>query len=58
MSSKPVQNLLIAKIAELEHAYIVAVRLGDHSLAAFWNRELIFYLLRLHDSIRDTESPS
>ena len=52
------QNLLVAKIAELEHAYIVAAKLGQHNLAAFWNRELIYYLLRLHDSIRDTETTS
>ena len=58
MSSKPVHNLLIVKIAELEHAYITAIKEGKPNLAAFWNRELIYYLLRLHDSIRDTEEPS
>ena len=52
------QNLLVAKIAELEHAYIVASRGGHYALAAFWNRELIYYLLRLHDTIRDSETTS
>lgn len=52
------QNLLVVKIAELEHAYITALREGKPNLAAFWNRELIYYLLRLHDSIRDTETTS
>jgi hypothetical protein len=51
-----VQNLLVSKIAEIEHAYIIAARGGNHQLAAFWNRELIYYLLRLHDSIRDSKT--
>jgi hypothetical protein len=48
----------VAKIAELEDAYKVAVKERKPNLAAFWNKELIYYLLRLHDSIRDTETTS
>jgi hypothetical protein len=47
---------LVSKIAELEHAYITAIRENKPALAAFWNRELIYYLLRLHDTIRDSKA--
>ena len=52
------QNLLVSKIAELEHAYIIAAKAGNHQMAAFWNKELIYYLLRLHDTIRNSETTS
>lgn len=54
----PKHSVIVAKIAELESAYIESLRAGDSVEAAFWNRELIHHLLRLSDTIRDTETAS
>ena len=46
------------KIAELEQAYLEALKSGDKEEAQFWNRELIHHLLVLSDSLRDSEATS
>jgi hypothetical protein len=53
-----VQNLsiLVAKVAEIEDAYLQAARLGQLDRAQFWNHELIHHLLVLSDSLRDTSA--
>lgn len=51
-------SVAIAKIAELESAYLEALHSGDSEEAAFWNRELIHHLLRLSDTIRDSKTAS
>lgn len=51
-------SVVVAKIAELEMAYLEALRFGDAEEARFWNRELIHHLLVLSDSLRDTETTS
>jgi hypothetical protein len=38
----------------MEHAFQTAVSLGKVEEAQMWNRELISYLVRLTDAIRDT----
>lgn len=52
------QNLSIqvAKVAEVEEAYVTSVRAGNVRDAEFWNRELIYCLLVLSDSLRDSEA--
>ena len=40
-------SILRAKIQELEEAFLEAAKAGNVERAAFYNRELIFYLLRL-----------
>jgi hypothetical protein len=40
-------SILRAKIQELEEAFLEAAKAGNLERAAFYNRELIFYLLRL-----------
>lgn len=51
-------SIVVAKIAELEMAYLESLREGDAVEAAFWNRELIHHLLVLSDSLRDSETAS
>jgi len=51
-------SVLVAKIAELEQAYLERLLSGDSDGAKFWNRELIHHLLVLSDSLRDSETPS
>jgi hypothetical protein len=51
-------SVLVAKIAELEQAYLVSLLKGNADEAQMWNRELIHHLLVLSDSLRDSETPS
>ena len=44
-------TILEAKIRELENALQVAVSDGDLQRAAFWNNELIYYLVRLTNAL-------
>ena len=40
-------SILRAKILEIEEAFLEAARAGNVERAAFYNRELVYYLLRL-----------
>jgi hypothetical protein len=55
-----VQNhsILESKVKELEDAYREALLLGDTECAALFNKELIYHLLRLSESIRNPEATS
>lgn len=49
-------SVQVAKVAEIEHAFLEASREGNVTIAAFWNRELIHHLLVLSDSLRDSKA--
>jgi hypothetical protein len=48
------RSILEAKIREMEHAFQTAVSEGKDDEAHLWNRELLIYLVRLTDALRNS----
>ena len=48
--------ILETKVKELEEAYREAILQGDSECASLFNKELIYHLLRLSESIRNPEA--
>ena len=49
-------SILETKVRELEEAYRESLLQGDTESAALFNKELIYHLLRLSESIRNPEA--